>query len=129
MSLEIAIQQNTAAINSLIDILSKAAIPAAPVAFDEPPVEAVKKKTKKEAPAEIQNEEPVAAEPAEPPAEVAAVITYDEAAASVVQVASKLGRARAGEILAQMKPGAKSLRDVDPTDFAAVICACELALA
>jgi hypothetical protein len=143
MSLEIAIQQNTAAINALIEILSKGlgVTTISPDALEEQVLEKkpLAKRVKKEAaPAAPEGEPTSAPSPAStvsdaPEAAAAATATkaatYDEAAKAVTAVASKHGRAAALEILERSKPGAKSLRDIDATDYGAVVCACELALA
>lgn len=131
MSLELAIQQNTAAINALIEMLSKGfgATVVSPDALEEqvleekpePTVEKPKR-AKKEAKAE-----PVAETSTEEPAQVAPP-TYTEASAKVVEVANKKGRQAAVEILARFD-GAKKLAEVKASDYAAVIAACELALA
>lgn len=130
MSLELAIQQNTAAINALIEILSKGfgATVVSPDALEEQvleekPAPAEKpKRAKKEAKAE-----PVE-QPAEEPAAQVSPPTYTEASAKVIEVANKKGRAVAVEILARFD-GAKKLAEVKASDYAAVIAACELALA
>jgi hypothetical protein len=153
MSLELAIQQNTAAINTLIEILSKGTIPTAPAAEEVAPgfgtavtdaakavaAETKARRTKKEAKPEAPAGEP--AQEASAPApeigataasemEVAAApakqITYTEASAAVVKVANTKGRQVAVEILAKF--GAKTLGEVKASSYAKVIEACEAAL-
>lgn len=123
MSLELALQQNTAAINTLIELLKGGAIPAPAPAEDvamPDPAPAKKAKAKKEEPAPAPVEEKAEAPQAE-------VITYDMAAKPLIAVGSKHGRAKVMEIL---KPwNTTSLKGVPPEDYNAVICACELALA
>jgi outer membrane biosynthesis protein TonB len=145
MSLELAIQQNTAAINTLIEILSKGNVPAA-VQPDQADAPAEKpKRAKKEAKPEAPAGEPASApkaeddaageqsapeKPAAFPASTTTAetkqVTYTEASAAVVKVANTKGRAAAVEILAGF--GAKTLGEVKASSYAAVIAACEAAL-
>lgn len=127
MSLELALQENTRAMIALTEILKNGlgATVVSPDALEEQvleekpaPVEKPKR-AKKEAKAE-------APAPAEEPAEETAPPTYTETAAKVIEVANKKGRDAAAGILGQF--GAKKLGEVNASDYAAVICACELAL-
>jgi hypothetical protein len=133
MSLELAIQQNTAAINALIEMLSKGfgATIVSPDALEEQvllePAAAGAGATKVKRAKKETKAEPAAETPAEEPAQVAPP-TYTEASAKVVEVANKKGRQAAVEILSRFD-GAKKLAEVKASDYAAVICACELALA
>lgn len=148
MSLELAIERNTAAIERLVALLANPSIIAQAGTIDASDVEttevekpkAAKRTNKEAAPATAGKsaEEPSApalvsgASDASAMADAAAATeapTYEETAQSVIRVASKLGRAKAAEILAEAKPGAKSLRDVDPAGYSGVIRACEAALA
>lgn len=157
MSLELAIQQNTAAIERLISVLtetlpqpvtvnigefpppSQDAENSGAIAADvaEEPAPAKKTRAKKEAapvaPAPLETSAPApeagatdaseteaAAVPIDPP-------TYADAAAAVTEVIKARGTAVAKKILGRV--GGKTLKDVVPEDFPAVICACELELA
>lgn len=110
MSLEIAIQENTAAINALIAILgAKGFEPAAAPAPKEAPATKKEKATPK-------------VEEAPEPATVAEAVTYDQAAEAIQQLAKTKGRDAAIAVLKQF--GASKLPDVDAKDFAAVVAAC-----
>lgn len=139
MSLELAIQQNTAAINALIEILSRGASPSpitneAPAETEQPKAKRAKKEAKPEAPAG----EPAPEQPAPSPetgasdaSETAAAaapteakqITYTEASAAVVKLANTKGRKAAVDVLASF--GAKTLGEVKASRYADVIAACE----
>lgn len=140
MSLELAIQQNTAAINALIEILSKAAAPS-PIAnvtldtSEEPaPKAEAKKRTKKEAaPAtvgELETSAPSQASGAgDAPATGGAAApteapTYEDTSKALLAVSAKHGRAAAMTILHSF--GAeKSLKEVNTERFAEVIAVCQ----
>jgi hypothetical protein len=144
MSLELALQQNTAAINALIEILKTGAVPVAPAAEEQAPEAPKAKRTKKEAAPATAGEpasapkaeasadgEPAAPEkPAASPASSttteAKQVTYTEAAAAVTNVAKKKGRDVAVEILAKF--GAKTLGEVKASSYAKVIAECEAVL-
>lgn len=152
MSLELAIQDNTRAINALIEILrNQAANPvpaeiiAAAAADAEKSAEVMEKpkaakKTKKEAAPEPAPLEPSAPSPEPgasdaPATEVAAApvddapvepVTREQVSRALTAVASRKGRAVALGILGNVK--AENLSGVKPEDYPAVLCACELAL-
>ncbi len=147
MSLELAIQQNTAAIHALIETLSKGASLGTPAEIsEEAPAPEKTKRNKKdaklEAPApEISAAEEVSsvgepadtAESAGPPEAGAAAstpekkqVSYTEASAAVVKLANTKGRQAAVEVLATF--GAKTLGEVKASSYADVIAACEAAL-
>lgn len=135
MSLELAIAENTRALNQLIAILrDQAANPvpvaensseiAAPAAEIDPPKT---KRAKKEAAPAAPAGEPEASAPspasgaADAPATEGAApqtkgpATYDDAAAAVTKVQKALGTPKAKELLASF--GGKTLKDVDPERF------------
>jgi hypothetical protein len=124
MSLELALQQNTAAINTLIELLSNPAVNVnqVPVNIEGGAqvgalAESTKTKETKKA------EAPAAAEAAEP-----ATRTYDDVSAFIVQVGAKLGKTGVVQVL--NKFGAeKNLKEVDPSNWAGVIEACKELLA
>ncbi|CAB5079551.1 hypothetical protein UFOVP143_23 [uncultured Caudovirales phage] len=131
MSLELALQQNTAALNTLIALLSNPAVVVnqGPVNIEGgaqvgAPAESTKttraKPTKPTAEkveakkAEVEKAEETKAEP----------LTYEATAAWVVKVGAKLGKAGVTQVLGQF--GAeKNLKEVDPSQWAAVIVACQ----
>jgi hypothetical protein len=132
MSLELAIQENTAAINSLIAILSsqpsvtdvqQAQAPVAennsasntPEGASIPKADVAAEKSAKSS-ATVEDEQP---------ATEAVGVTYDDTAKVVQALAVRKGREVAVKVLDQF--GAKTLKDVKPSDFAAVIAACEAA--
>jgi len=118
MSLELALQQNTAAINTLIELLKGGAIPATAV---EEPKATKPEETKKTEKVEVEKvEETVAQEPIS--------LTYDGTASYIVKVGAKLGKAGVAQVL--NKFGAeKNLKEVDPSNWASVITACQELLA
>lgn len=140
MSLELALEKNTAAIEKLIAILANPQAVVAVTEEAEAPAEAPKaKRTKKEAKPEAPVGEPVAEQPAPSPetgasdaseTEAAAApakqVTYTEASAAVVKVANQKGRAAAVAVLAKF--GAKTLGEVKASRYGDVIAACEAAL-
>ncbi len=139
MSLELALERNTAAIERLIGILSNGTLPVAddqqnalPVA-EAPSANSKKTKAKKEATPEIseapetvtiivETVEPAPAPEPEPPVK----ITYADAAAAVTQVVKLKGKEAAKAVLAGF--GAANLKEVDEERFAEVIAAAEKAL-
>lgn len=145
MSLELAIAENTRAINALIEILTRGAVNA-PVAADveqealrEEP--APKAKRKKEAAPEAPAGEPAPEETAPSPAagasdapatEAAATatepveISYADAAAAVTNVVKVKGRDAGKALLASF--GAANLKEVKPERFAEVIAAAKAVL-
>lgn len=119
MSLEQAIQENTAAINELIaimrgNILGGPATGSGPQT-DAPKTEATPTKEKKQsAPAATQEPKADAASAVEEPAAVeeqpeAVVVSYDDCAASVTKLAKSKGRPAAVALLG--KHGLKTLQD------------------
>lgn len=144
MSLEIAIQQNTAAINELVALLKGGAVIPPPAEDQALPAESTRTTRKKpkeaapEAPAG-EPEKPAASAPSQAstaaPAqttEAAAAATeqkqinYSDAAVCVNKVAARKGRAAAVEILAKF--GAKTLQEVKASSYGDVIKACEAVL-
>lgn len=139
MSLEQAIERNTAALEKLIEMLD----PARVVGEQADTSKASKKKKaaalqvvpKTEAAQEPRPLEP-SAPSGEPGASAAAATeaaaapvaepTRTDVSAKLTLVSASKGRDAAMKILAQV--GANSLGQVKPEDYAAVICACELAL-
>lgn len=124
MSLELAIQQNTAAINSLIEILKNGGI--APPATDTPAADVAEtpKATKRarkepEAPAEETKAAPIDEQPQQ--------VTRDQVSKALTRLASKKGRDAAVAALAGV--GAATLGEVEAGDYPAVLSACEAALA
>lgn len=149
MSLEQAIERNTAALEALLAVLTKPAVIVQGAAIDLSDVQAPAavteqpkaKRAKKEAAPEPAPLEPSAPAPAvgasdasvteavATPVDDAPVepVTRDQVSRALTTVASRKGRSIALGILQNVK--ANSLSDVDPNDYAAVLCACELALA
>lgn len=157
MSLELTIQENTATLKRLIAVLTEtlpqpvhvhlgeappaensAPIAATPAEIEQPDPPKKMRAKKEAAPATVGEpapEQPVpspdAGASAAPATEAAATATkpptYADAAAAVTQVLKKHGKAKAVGILQAC--GADHLTKVKPEDYAAVICACELALA
>lgn len=137
MTLEIALQQNTAAILALTDLLSRgvtAVPPPAPgVEHDEPAkaeepaaarpdpmdVPAHMKRSKKDA----LKAEAKTAEPAPKLEEAQPQPTYAQAADAVNRVAAKKGRAAALGIITRFGATA-TLKEVAPENFVALIAAC-----
>lgn len=116
MSLELAIQQNTAAINQLIEILSKG-ITAAPAAPPEPPGLTLEE-TFAETPAPKPKKK---AEPAPAP------VSYADAAGAVTRLVKEKGRDAAKALLSSF--GAANLKEIPEAKFAEVLAAAEKALA
>ena len=142
MSLELALEKNTAAIEKLIAILANPQVVVAATEEAEAPAEAPKaKRARKEAKPEAPAGEPAAEQPAPSPetgasdaSETAAAaapteakqITYTEASAAVVKLANTRGRKAAVYVLASF--GAKTLGDVKASRYADVIAECEAVL-
>ena len=131
MSLELALQENTSALHTLIALLEKGGVPVAPAA--ETKVALNKGATSK----------PVAEKPADTPVaevtktaevEVAAAslsedvkpVTYEDAKAAVTSVVKAKGRDAGLAVLAKF--GTESLLAVPADQWAAVITACGEAL-
>lgn len=128
MSLELALQQNTAAIEALTQLLKGGAVPA-PAPVGEQPASAESTKTTRTKPKKTEATAPADDTAAVEGGDAApAASTYAEASAKVVEVANKKGRQAAVEILGRFG-GAKKLGEVDPSKFAAVIAACDEVLA
>jgi hypothetical protein len=154
MSLELAIAENTRALNQLISILrDQASNPVPENSAEYTPgfgaavndaaktvvAETKAKRTKKEAAPEAPAGEPVEEATAPSPeagatdapaTEDAAAPTepptYADAAAAVTRVVKELGTPRAKELLAMF--GAGNLKEVAPERYAAVIAAAEVVL-
>ena len=111
MSLEQAIQENTAAIRELIAALgagatSQAAAPEETATVDEPQTDAKPAKEKKQsAPAAT----PEPKEEAAPAADEPAPVSYDDCAQSVIKLSKSKGRPTAVALLGQF--GLKTLQD------------------
>lgn len=114
MSLEQAIQENTAAIRELIAALGKgapsqAAAPVETATVEEPKVDAKPTKEKKQqAPAAAMPESKEEAAPA-PAADEAAPVSYDDCAQAVTKLAKTKGRPAAVALLGQFD--LKTLQD------------------
>ena len=110
MSLEQAIQENTAAIKALIAALgtgatSQAAAPAETATVEEPKAEKPAKEKKQQAPAATPESKAEAAAAADEPAPV----SYDDCAQSVTKLAKSKGRPAAVALLGQFD--LKTLQD------------------
>ena len=110
MSLEQAIQENTAAIRELIAALGKgapsqAAAPAETATVEEPKAEKPAKEKKQQAPAATPESKEEAAAAADEPAPV----SYDDCAQSVTKLAKAKGRPAAVALLGQFD--LKTLQD------------------
>jgi hypothetical protein len=137
MPLEQAIQENTAALHSLLAFLQSGSAPTLAIrdggevnqpqaavgentasdTAEAPPAKpevAAKKTAKSSAKAEDEQ-----------PATEAAGVTYDQAAKAIQELAKAKGRDAAIEVL--KKFGAAKLPEVKESDFAAVVAACEAA--
>ena len=144
MSLELAIQQNTAAINALIEILSKGlgATIVSPDALEEqvleekPKAKRLKKEAAPEAPAGEPASEPSAPAPASganaasataaAASQVAEPVTREQVSKALTTLASKKGRDAAMKVLNAI--GCKNLGEVDAASYAALLADCEAAL-
>lgn len=110
MSLEQAIQENTAAIRELIAALGKgapsqAAAPVETATVEEPKVEKPAKEKKQQAPAAT----PESKEEAAPAADEPAPVSYDDCAQAVTKLAKTKGRPAAVALLGQFD--LKTLQD------------------
>ena len=110
MSLEQAIQENTAAIRELIAALGKgapsqAAAPTETATVEEPKVEKPAKEKKQSAPAAMPESKEEAAAAADDPAPV----SYDDCAQAVTKLAKSKGRPAAVALLGQFD--LKTLQD------------------
>lgn len=130
MSLEVAIQENTQAITTLIALLSQGVtLPASNGAVDHPaqaPVADNSASDTAESASESDRPEVAAKKPAKSSVQAATKaegVSYDDAAKAVQELARLKGRDAAIAVLGQFK--AKTLKDVAPTDYAAIIAACE----
>lgn len=110
MSLEQAIQENTAAIRELIAALGKgapsqAAAPVETATVEEPKVEKPAKEKKQQAPAAM----PESKEEVAPVADEPAPVSYDDCAQAVTKLAKTKGRPAAVALLGQFD--LKTLQD------------------
>ena len=110
MSLEQAIQKNTAAIKALIAALgtgaaSQAAAPVETATVEEPKVEKPAKEKKQQAPAAM----PESKEEVAPAADEQAPVSYDDCAQAVTKLAKTKGRPAAVALLGQFD--LKTLQD------------------
>ena len=110
MSLEQAIQENTAAIRELIAALgngatSQAAAPVETATVEEPKAEKPTKEKKQQAPAAM----PESKEEAAPAADEPAPVSYDDCAQAVTKLAKTKGRPAAVALLGQFD--LKTLQD------------------
>lgn len=134
MSLEQAIQENTAAIKALIAALgtgatSQPAAPAETTPVEEPKADAKPTKEKKQsAPAATPEQKDDAAAVTDEPASEAAPVIYDDCAASVTKLAKTKGRPAAVALLGEF--GLKNLQDAKdkPEVLAQVKAAADAAL-
>jgi hypothetical protein len=136
MSLELALEKNTAAIEKLVALLANPPVIDINVEEPAPKAKRAKKEAAPEAPAgESAPSEATAPSPepgaADAPATEAAAApteppTYADAAAAVTRVVKELGTPRAKELLAMF--GAGNLKEVAPDRYAAVIAAAEVVL-
>lgn len=126
MTLEAAIQANTAAVLELIAAINAQAAGGAALKTAAITNKTVKAPTASPAPAPAETtKEPAAPAPAAPNADGvdAEEVTYQDAAKAVTNLAKAMGRPAAEEVLKQF--GASKLPDVKPEDFAAVVQACK----
>lgn len=141
MSIEVAIQENTAAMRELIAVWSKLNAQAKAIDKSESvdtvtaagkPVEAKTEKAAKETTKPKAETKPAEAETKAAPAETkpaeteTAGATYQDAAAAITKLSRTKGRDAAVAILTEF--GAAKLPDVKPEQFADVIAAAEAAL-
>lgn len=128
MTLEAAIQENTAVLRELIAAINAQAAGGAALktaTITNKTVEGVKAPTASPAPSPAETtKDPAAPAPAAPNADGADAeeVTYQDAAKAVTNLAKAKGRPAAEEVLKQF--GANKLPDVKPEDFAAVVKAC-----
>ena len=144
MALEAAILENTAAVRELIavlahrqmdvvarlntisidqiDVSDSVKVVPTTVADVEPPKVAPRPTPAAAKPVEVQ----AAASSTTAPAAASAAVSYDDAKAAVLAVSKRLGREDALAIL--RKFGTEKLPEVDPSQFAAVVAACNQAL-
>lgn len=115
MSLEVALQQNTEAVNRLSAILAGGGL-AGPSKFPPPPV--AKDKPKPDPVKEVLAEAPAAEEPK--------ALTYKAVADKVLKVSATKGSATAKKVLEGF--GVANLTKVDPKRWADVIAACDKVL-
>ena len=131
MSLEVAIQENTQAITTLIALLSQGVtLPAPNSAVDhlaQAPVADNSASDTAESASESDRPEVAAKKPAKSSDAISTTkaegVSYDDAAKAVQELARLKGRDAAIAVLGQFK--AKTLKDVAPNDYAAIIAACE----
>jgi hypothetical protein len=133
MPLEQAIQENTAALHSLLAFLQSGSAPTLAIRDGGEviqPQAAVGENTASDT-AEAPPAKPeVAAKSSakaedEQPATEAEGVTYDQASKAIQELAKAKGRDAAIEVLKQF--GAAKLPEVKESDFAAVVAACEAA--
>jgi len=123
MSLETAIQENTAAIQNLIALLSQSgSIAQAPVAHSNSASDTEEGRTEKPTPA-VAAKKP--ASKVSTSADEAVSVTYQDAAKAIQDLAKAKGRDAAIAVLATFN--ASKLPEVKESDFAAVVKACEAA--
>lgn len=124
--LEVAIQENTAAINNLIALLSQGgSLAQAPVAHSNSVSNT--DEAQQQASPEVAVKKPAksSAKPVSEGTTAAVGVTYDDAAQAVQALAKEKGREAAIAVLNAFN--AKTLKDVNESDFAAVKAACEAA--
>lgn len=135
MSLELALQENTSALHTLIALLEKGGVPVAPAAETKAAAtKAAVSKPVAEKPAPVETKEyadgttatGTAPLPDESPLADAKPVTYDDAKAAVTSVVKAKGRDAGLAVLAKF--GTESLLAVPADQWAAVIAACGEAL-
>ena len=120
MTLEAAIQENTAAVRDLIAAINAQAAGGTAVKVTNTTTKTTKAATTSPVPAPAEK----AKEPAAPaPAATDSDVTYQEASKAVIGLKNAKGRDAAVAVLAQFN--AKNLQEVKPEDFAAVVKACQ----
>lgn len=128
MALEAAILENTAAVRELIAVLAHRQMDVVArlntISIDQIDVS----DSVKVVPTTVADVEPpkAAAPTTTAPAAASAAVSYDDAKAAVLAVNKRLGREDALAIL--RKFGTEKLPEVDPSQFAAVVAACNQAL-
>lgn len=121
MSLELAIAENTRAINQLIEILRNQAANPVPAELKQEPEQLLQEdppKTKK-----AKKEEPAPAHEPETPK----AVTYAEAASAVTRLVKEKGREAAKSLLAGFN--AANLKEIPEARYAEVIAAAEAVMA
>jgi len=123
--LETAIQENTAAIHTLIALLSQGgSIAQAPVAHNNSASDTEEGRTEEPTPA-VAAKKPASKAQTSADEAVSVTVTYQDAAKAIQDLAKAKGRDAAIAVLATFN--ASKLPEVKESDFAAVVKACEAA--